>query len=344
MHEFPSSLDCFLRRVYRRLVVLRLAEWAGLGFAAGCATALISILVLRNQNESTLVIAAAQMVLGMAVGFIAALLRRPRMIEAAVQADRQLKLADLLATAWQLERNPQRESFEEAVLLVANGKASQLQPRLVLLHRLGMRAWSGIGLAGALVLTVAILTANPIDTEAASSPFGPQKATNKSQQDQKASRANSDVAFAPRPAAISPDHPGGEDDPLPGAGKTTDSATNAARGQNTDVQASNPNGAGAGAGKSAPTPDKANPFASGTNSSRTNTAGKAASGVGNSSEKGNAGNGNSSASVGNSSKSSIAPAWQSDSWPAAQQAADAAISSGQVPPAYHDLVREYFKR
>jgi hypothetical protein len=344
MHESPSSLDHFVRRVYRRLVVLRLLEWSGLGFAAGCATSLISILVLRNQSDSTFLIAAMQMAFGMVVGFIAALLRRPRMIEAAVEADRQLELADLLATAWQLETNPHRESFEEAVLLIANGKAAHLQPRSVVLHRLSVRAWSGIGLAGALVLTVAILTANPIDTEAASSPFGVQNASNKARQDQKTSARNSEPS-ARRPTAISNDHPGGEDDPLPGAGKTTDTTTNATRGQNSDVQASNPNGAGASAGKSAATADQSNPVSAGVNSSRFNTNGNSASGVGNSSENANAARGNnSSTSAGNSSKSQSAPAWKSDSWPAARQAADAAISAGQVPPAYHDLVREYFKR
>ena len=55
------------------------------------------------------------------------------------------------------------------------------------------------------------------------------------------------------------------------------------------------------------------------------------------------GNSNST-TAGNDSKSANAPVWKSDNWPAAQQAADSAISNGQVPPAYHDLVREYFKR
>jgi hypothetical protein len=89
MHESRSSLDRFVRRIYRRLVVLRLLEWSGLGFAAGCATSLIFVLVLRNQRESLFLVAGSQLGLGMLVGLIAALLRRPRMIEAAVEADRQ---------------------------------------------------------------------------------------------------------------------------------------------------------------------------------------------------------------------------------------------------------------
>ncbi|HEV8293519.1 MAG TPA: hypothetical protein VGP94_16400, partial [Tepidisphaeraceae bacterium] len=246
MYASPTSLDRFIRRVYRRLLVLRLVEWAGLGFGIGCGFALLLIVLLRNRSESSPAVAGVVMAIGAALGFIASLLRRPQIIDAAVEADRQLDLADLLATAWQLQKAPVKESFEEAVLLIANDRAARIQPRSVVLHRLGVRAWSGIGLAGALVLTVAILTANPLDTQASSSPFLPQANSNKAQQDSKTPRT-ADTASGQRPTAIAQDHPGGEDDPLPGAGKTTDAASNAARGQNTDVQSSNPNGAGSGA-------------------------------------------------------------------------------------------------
>jgi hypothetical protein len=344
MNSSPSSLDRFIRRVYRRLVLLRLAEWAGVGFALGCALALPAILMLRSRPESPMAVAAVLIGAGAAGGFIAALLRRPRIMDAAVEADRQLDLADLLATAWQLEKSPAIESFEEAVLLIANQRAANLQPRSVVLQRLGLRAWSGIGLAGALVLTVAIFSANPIDSEASSSAFFPQAASNK-QLDSKNSRANSDLSTGHHPATIAQDHPGEDDQALPGAGKTTDTAINTGRGQNTDTQTSNPNGTGPGAGQSISKPDKSNPLTTGTDSSRANIIGTASSGVGNSTDNGNGTSGNStSTSTGNSNKSPSAPAWKADSWPTAQQAADSAISTGQIPPAYHDLVREYFKR
>jgi hypothetical protein len=288
-------------------------------------------------------LSALMMAIGAIVGLVASLLRRPKIIDAAVEADRQLDLADLLATALQFENSPAKESFEEAVLLLANDRAANLQPRSVVLHRMGIRAWSGVGLAGALVLTVAMFTANPIDTEAATSPFFSPTASNKAQQDQQHAIATNDSPNARRPN-ISADHPGGEDDPLPGTGNT-DATTKTSSAQNTNTQTTNPNGAGTGSGQSAFKPDKSNPLSNGVNSSRTNNNGKAASGVGNSSDNNNGVSGNSSStSAGNSSKSPRAPAWKSDSWPAAQQAADNAISAGQIPPAYHDLVREYFKR
>jgi hypothetical protein len=314
-----------------------------MGFAAGCMVAMPLVISLRDRSQSPLMLANFMMAIGAILGLVASLLRRPNIIDAAVEADRQLDLADLLATAWQLENSPTKESFEEAVLLLANDRAATLQPRSVVLHRMGIRAWSGIGLAGALVLTVAIFTANPIDTEAATSPFFSPTASSKAHQDQKRTVASNDLATARHPN-ISADHPGGEDDPLPGTGKT-DTTTKTSSGQNTDTQTTNPNGAGNGAGQSASKPDKSNPLTPGVNSSRTNNNGKAATGVGNSSDNDNGASSNSSStSAGNSGKSASAPAWTSDSWPSAQQAADNAIITGQVPPAYHDLVREYFKR
>lgn len=343
MNASSTKLERFLRRVYRRLVLLRLAEWAGIGFALGCGVALLSIFALRNRSDSPLLIGAMP-IGGAVIGFAAALLRRPKILDAAVEADRQLDLADLLATAWQLEKSPPRESFEDAVVLIANDRASRLQPGEVVLHRLGVRAWSGIGLAGALVLTVAIFTANPIDTEAATSPFLEPTASIRSQSDQNNARAGNDLTTAHRPN-IAADHPGGEDDPIAGAGKTTDAAINASPGQNTVTQTTNSGGAGSGSGQSNSTPVKSDPANWGVNSSRNNTNGKSASGVGNSTDNATTTSGNStSTSAGNTNKSPTAPPWKSDSWPAAQQAADNAISSGQIPPAYHELVREYFKR
>src|SRR3954447_16047782 len=160
MEQTPSSVGRFVRRVYRRLIVLRLAEWAGVGFVAGCGLALVLIPLLRNRSESPLVLAGIITGIGAAIGLIAAALRRPGMIEAAIEADRQLDLADLLATAWMLEKSNAMEDFELAVLTIARDRAANLRPASVMLHRLGVRAWGGIGLAGALVLTVAILTAN----------------------------------------------------------------------------------------------------------------------------------------------------------------------------------------
>jgi hypothetical protein len=180
MDQTQSSVGRFVRRVYRRLIVLRLLEWTGVGFAAGCGVALLMIPLLRKQIDSPLNLAGIIAAIGAAIGFIAAALRRPKVLEAAIEADRQLDLADLLATAWSLEKSNAKEDFELAVLTIAQDRAANLRPASVVLHRLGMRAWGGIGLAGALLLTVAILTANPLETDASLSPLLTGNAQNNS--------------------------------------------------------------------------------------------------------------------------------------------------------------------
>src|SRR3954468_21674527 len=112
MQQTHSSVGRFVRRVYRRLIVLRLLEWAGVGFAAGCGLALLMIPLLRRQMDSPLYLAGIVAGIGAVTGLMAAALRRPRVIEAAIEADRQLDLADLLATAWLLERSNAPDDFE----------------------------------------------------------------------------------------------------------------------------------------------------------------------------------------------------------------------------------------
>ena len=75
MEQTESSVGRFVRRVYRRLIVLRLLEWAGMGFVAACGLALVLIPLLRNRAQSPLVLAAVITGIGAAMGFVAAALR-----------------------------------------------------------------------------------------------------------------------------------------------------------------------------------------------------------------------------------------------------------------------------
>src|SRR5687767_14907562 len=142
MAAHHSTLTRFIRRVYRRLVVVRLLEWSGIGFVVACAIALVAMLVMRSRPESPLTLAAIITSVGALIGLVSAALRLPRIIGAAVEADRQLNLHDLLSTAWQIEasRTPAQD-FEQAVLLIAHQRADTLRARDVILNRLGLRAW-----------------------------------------------------------------------------------------------------------------------------------------------------------------------------------------------------------
>src|SRR5688572_11319274 len=285
MAAHPSTLTRFLRRVYRRLVVVRLLEWAGIGFVIACAIALVAMLVMRNRPESPLTLAAILVGTGSVIGLIAAALRLPKIIDAAIEADRQLDLHDLLSTAWQIERSrTPAQDFEQAVLLIAHQRADQLRARDVILNRLGVRAWSGIGLAGALVLTVGILTANPLDTQAA---FSPNQSTNAGTAREPNRRATAQQNTGRRPPAIAQDHPRGKDDPLAGAGQTQ-LTTKPTGTQGANSQSANPAGTGSGAGQSPSAKTNTKPIdPAATNSNRIANSGQTASGVGRSTNQTN---------------------------------------------------------
>jgi hypothetical protein len=52
------------------------------------------------------------------------------------------------------------------VLAIADDRCRRHAPSQVLLNRLGRRAWGGIGLAAALVLTLSAMTGNPREVRA----------------------------------------------------------------------------------------------------------------------------------------------------------------------------------
>src|SRR5207247_1177225 len=109
-------------------------------------------------------IATGTIVLGAIIGLTWGLARRPRLIDAAMTADRQLQLADLLATA--LAVGSDVDPWARAVVAVADQRCRSLSPDAVVLRRFGGRAWGGIGLATALVLTIGALSSAPADSPA----------------------------------------------------------------------------------------------------------------------------------------------------------------------------------
>jgi hypothetical protein len=95
------------------------------------------------------------------------------MLQASMEADRQLGLQDLLGTALHLcDRSgsaPSQDSCAwcKTIVALADARARQLRPSAVALRRLGVRAWSGIGLSAALVLVIAAISWQPQRTRAA---------------------------------------------------------------------------------------------------------------------------------------------------------------------------------
>ena len=150
-----------------RLLAARLAEGAalGVGCAAGVVAVLAGLLLLRGETlgKVSLLILAA----GACAGATHGLLRRPALLAAAGEADRQLDLHDLLLTAISIDPESQ-DAWHGAVLAMARSKLSGFSPSDVVARRWGARAWAGVGLAVLLAAGVQVL--GPGATRAGTTP------------------------------------------------------------------------------------------------------------------------------------------------------------------------------
>ena len=131
-----SPLDRFVGAVHRRYVVQRLLERTGLGVLGGCAAAALLLPLLLWQDRPAVPAAAGALCLGGALGLLWGVTRRPTLLGAAMEADRQLGLADLLGTATALARGGRGtgDPWAGAVLASADARCRELRPRSVLLR------------------------------------------------------------------------------------------------------------------------------------------------------------------------------------------------------------------
>ena len=162
-HSSPKNRDAgvaptirVLHAVRRRLVLVRLLESCGIFIACGCAFALVLGLTLLLQGKAAMALCAWTLAISAAAGALAGVMRRPTLFDAAAEADRQLALADLLATA--LSARDASDPWQQTIVALAGERCRTLAPSSVIAHRLGARAWGGIGLSAALVLTVGALS------------------------------------------------------------------------------------------------------------------------------------------------------------------------------------------
>jgi hypothetical protein len=349
-----STLDRFIRTLHRRLVVVRAAEAAGLGTLAGCAIALLVIPVLIWRHQPPLLPAVVVVGLGAFGGLLWNLSRRPTRLQAAMEADRQLELADLLGTAVGVrERGRGDDPWEQTVVALADATSRQHTPSQVLLNRLGARAWGGIGLAAALVFTLAALPSFPTGADASSDSrrAGRPNRTASLDAPQRA------VGFANRPpskSAVSgsPSRIGTETRSMTAA-DSDDAGENEANRTGTDTAprgdaGGDRDGVGGGTAK-ARQPGRPNPLATppqGTPNRPSVSPDGPTAGGGNvtGSESGKTNPTDSSTTANPSSGTANQNPWKSDSWPQDVRRANEVIDSGAIPDAYRDLVRDYFDR
>ncbi len=324
-----DELDRFVAAVHRRAVGIALVERVGicLATAAGIACLLTLVAEWRGVAIGGLspVLIGAAVIVGAAWGAI----RPPTKLDAIMQADQQLQLADLLSSAMVSSR----DGFGQAVRAMAIRACTTRSPSQVILNRLGARAWSGIGLAWAMVLVLSLLAGSGNDSHAGDSANGQIGKPTQSSTDARTSLANGRLTVGGREASsddFSHLGPPQDSQTAPGEHSATGKPTASA----------NSNGQQSSQTTAAHADHPATPRGEGTN---TTTDPRAVTAAGNgASSKTNTSPGRSGDSVTAARPDRAAAPWSSDHWPTDRAAALQAVDAGRVPDAYRDLVRDYF--
>jgi len=340
-----THLDVFVRALHRRMVAVRALERVGLGLLAGCAVCLLLMPILIWRGEGTGTLAVAALGTGGVAGLLWGVLHRPTRLHAAVEADRQLRLSDLLGTALTLSRD-REDPMEATVLAIADARCRSVSPSAIALNRLGVRSWGGIALAGALVAGLGLFGGQtPASSAQASGPKSWQEIER--EQDQ----ANqTHVAAAPDLRRAHPGTGGDDDDHSPDSTQTQseDGNTSTAKTSATNNGAGgSEQGTGAGTAVSASKGGdgaRHDPVTGGNTAGGANTGHTAAGGGSSATSEGTAAADGSSGATGGTSKARHVPVWRAQGWPAAQDAARDALRGGRIPDSYRPLVRDYFER
>jgi hypothetical protein len=345
MDRKSSQLDGFLTRVHRRMVLLRLVECVGLGvlIGSGAALALLPVLVWRGLGTMPLVVGCLG--LGALGGILWGVTRRPNRLAAAVEADRQLKLADLLGTAFFLRRSSgELDEIARSVLATAEARSAGLRASMVIVNRIGVRGWGGIALTCGLVLVVGVITAGD---RAAEANGGGGEGRMMSWQDEEAVRreqGNEAPSVAERDTRrVKPAAGGDDEDPLAsGTAELRKPGPADAGRRDSGGTGMSSEGTGAGAARSAVKASPGQGLSASAGGNERGGAGTSSSGAGAATRGASGAPGGTSG--GGVEARRAAPVWSSEQWARDREAALRAVQGGEVPDDYRGLVRDYFER
>lgn len=294
--------------------------------------------------------AQALLALGAVCGMVWGFASRPTRLHAAAEADRQLGLDDLLGTVLLLCQSPTENlttpQWRQTLLAISEARCRQLRASAVIVNRLGVRTWGGIGVLVAGLLTLCLFVAQPPDSRASVGLEGQDalhESTPPGSQD-----------MADHAAAVHPGRPpgsGGVDQDfhrnLPNdqaALDSTDSFTNNGRPGDAMRSGSGDHGQGTGMARtSARSHVELGPQSAGDSGSAAAGLWGAGDGRADALAKGIGPTGNSVASP-DGHPPEVAPPWQAPQWSADTKAAQEAIRTGRVPDSAADLVHDYFQR
>jgi hypothetical protein len=229
-------------------------------------------------------------------------------------------------------------SWREAIVAMAEVRCRNLRPGAVIVHRLGLRAWGGVGILSGLLLAIGILISRP---QPSSAGFSRSHAIDVTGVAQSSSNILSNARPAgdsslneqsPRSFPIETPDPNSDLNPATGNGQSRDSHS-----------AGGSSGSGQGLAMSQTSSASPANFTDAAAASSNSGNGDNSTGSGRESDSGNTSDksGNGSATAGGNH---VAAPWQSDRWPADAAAAQDAVKRGTVPDSDADLVKEYFTK
>jgi hypothetical protein len=341
VNSYAPVTGKFISAVWRRIVLVRTAESIAIATAIASAAGLALTPILWWRGQSALSLALAMLLLGGMSGLVWGISRRPTRFQAAVEADRQLDLHDLLGTVHLLSHESAADdAWREAIAFISDNRCRSLSPSAVMVNRLGLRAWGGVGILGALLITMGLFTGRPIDVSAAAS--SPESNASALPQSIQTSVALQSPQLAARPPGT-----GGTDNisnrdteqnQSDDANHDSSSPPNAAQSHST---AGSDSSVGGGAAMTHSTqPPLEMPTSSSVDIAITHP-GQTASGQSDSHANIP---GDSNSATASERANHQTPPWTSNQRSKDSAAAQAAINSGQVPDSDADLVRDYFRR
>jgi len=328
-----------------------------MGLLAGSGAAIVTTALLLFRGWPAMLAAQWCMIAGLVLGIAWGIVRRPGKLRAAIEADRQLGLDELLSSAWLIARSaPSLDPWSRTILAHAQSRCQPMALRALRLRRLGPREWGGIALAVGFSFALAgfgpspahsrgLQIAGAISGAADGAPFAANHPLLDLTQDSERQPVLLQDPDDPNASNIGQNTASDPSQSKPSAGHGDDS-------QNKSAATSGDQGHGAGSARTSAPPDQtANTVARNNEPPQPapparSTAGEAAAGSG--TATGNTRDGHDAAPAGGGSRASaesrVIPPWNTAQWSADVERAGHAITSGRVPTAYRDLVRRYFSR
>jgi hypothetical protein len=309
------------------MVIVSVVEQFGFGFLVASSLASLLMAIAIWQSLPTVPILIFCALLSVLLGAVLTGIRWPTRRTAALEADRQLRLDDLLSSAL-LSANP-HDDFATAMLTMADARCAMHAPSEVIFRRFGVTSWGAIGLAMSVTATLAVI------------PFGAAKSQATDANASVLSATSNDLPSAIQSNDLTRVNSSNNDPMSDGASKITTQGDLQADARSTDArtnQAStvaNPSGTGGGTAttktKSGTGPRPGETIARPSNANGSLGSGGTASNL--SSQNHESGTGIERGNI-----STAAASFHGDG----TSSGDIIVKDSNIPPEHRDLVRDFF--